>query len=305
MSLSFPRLQTVTEHTLSHEALNTVSRGSLPPQREASELPNLKLGDTTSCPLRGARVRLLGLKDHCPIPEGVYPPPHPTLRGSGLLPGRAQTRGGDPEPSVLCSLHLSLHLGPQVATVLLFRGDKSGDPRSCPSDGQSSSGDRLSAAHSRPSRRAGLERLGRRPGGLSAGPARPPARRSRGPRAGPSPGAGLGSQQVDLVEVAGQDRVAHVLEDFADVLRVRGARVVAEEAPGARALPAPVGGGVRAAGVHAAVHVQDEPLGRLGVLLRAWGAGVRASGHRLLGQAGTPYGHQGGTLETLFPIRAT
>lgn len=174
MSLSFPRLQTVTEHTLSHEALNTVSRGSLPPQREASELPNLKLGDTTSCPLRGARVRLLGLKDHCPIPEGVYPP-HPTPRGSGLLPGRAQTRGGDPEPSVLCSLHLSLHLGPQVATVLLFRGDKSGDPRSCPSDGQSSSGDRLSTAHSRPSRRAGLGRLGRRPGGLSAGPARPPA----------------------------------------------------------------------------------------------------------------------------------
>lgn len=82
-----------------------------------------------------------------------------------------------------------------------------------------------------------------------------------------------GSQQVDLVQVAGQDRVPHVLEDLADVLRVRGARVVAEEAPGARALLAAVRA-VRAAGVHAAVHVQDELLGCLRVLLRAWGCRV-------------------------------
>lgn len=99
-----------------------------------------------------------------------------------------------------------------------------------------------------------------------------------------------GSQQVDLVQVAGQDRVPHVLEDLADVLRVRGARVVAEEAPGARALLAAVRA-VHAAGVHAAVHVQDEPLGRLRVLLRAWGFGGRGgqSGHEAP-RAGTPRG---------------
>ena len=80
--------------------------------------------------------------------------------------------------------------------------------------------------------------------------------------------AGPRSQQVDLVEVAGQDRVPHVLEDFADVLGVSGACVVTEEASGTRALPAPVSA-VHTAGVHAGVHVQDEPLGCLRVLLRA------------------------------------
>ena len=87
------------------------------------------------------------------------------------------------------------------------------------------------------------------------------------------------SEQVDLVQVAGQDRVPYVLENLADVLCVRGARVVAEEAAGARALPSPVGT-VHAAGVHTGVHVQNELLGRLRVLLGAWGQGwaVRAGG---------------------------
>lgn len=66
--------------------------------------------------------------------------------------------------------------------------------------------------------------------------------------------AGPGSQQVDLIQVAGEHRVPHVLEDLADVLCVRGTRIVAEEASGTGAFPAPVGA-VHAAGVHAGVHV--------------------------------------------------
>lgn len=87
-----------------------------------------------------------------------------------------------------------------------------------------------------------------------------------------------GSQQIDLIQVAGQDRVPHVLEDLADILCVRGTRVVAEEAAGARAFPASIRA-IHAAGVHPGVHVQNEPLGCLRVLLRAWGQGWGQSGN--------------------------
>lgn len=70
------------------------------------------------------------------------------------------------------------------------------------------------------------------------------------------------SEQVDLVQVPGQHRVPHVLEHAADAVRVRGTGEVCEEAARAGALPATVLG-LRAARIHAGVHVQDEAFGGL------------------------------------------